>query len=83
MGEVSPSCIACEMILDMLFNLVWASSLIELCFSCFTVKILKDFHWIAVAGERSRLVPLKQIANSNCFLFFLVIFSRTSISLRK
>ena len=65
MGEVSPSCIACEMILDMLSNLVWASSLIESCFSCFTVYILKDFHRIAVAGERCRLAPLKQIATGN------------------
>ena len=56
---MSPSCIACEMILDMLSSLVWASSLIDLCFSCFTVKILKDFRVIAVTRERSRLVPPK------------------------
>ena len=29
------------------------------CFSCFTVKVLKNFHVMAVARERSRLVPLK------------------------
>ena len=33
----------------------------ESCFSCFTVKILKDFRVMAVARERSRLVPLKAI----------------------
>ena len=43
----------------MLSNLLWASSLIELCFSCFTVKVLKDFRVMSVAKERSRLVPLK------------------------
>ena len=31
----------------------------ELCFSCFTVKVLKDFRVITVARERSRLVPHK------------------------
>ena len=31
----------------------------ELCFSCFKVKVLKDFHVMTVAKERSRLVPLK------------------------
>ena len=29
------------------------------CFYCFTVKVLKDFHVMIVARERSRLVPLK------------------------
>ena len=29
------------------------------CFSCFTVKILKDFRVMTVARERSKLVPLK------------------------
>ena len=49
------------MILDMLSSLVWASSLTESCFSCFTVKILKDLRVMVVARERSRLVPLKAI----------------------
>ena len=62
---MSPSCIACEMILVMLSNLLWASSLIASCFSCFTVKILEDFHVMAVARERSRLVPLKAIPTGN------------------
>ena len=29
------------------------------CFYCFTVKVLKDFHVMTVARERSRPVPLK------------------------
>ena len=62
---MSPSCIAHEMILDILSSLVWASSLMESCFSCFTVKILKDSRVIAVARERSRLVPLKAIPTGN------------------
>ena len=37
----------------------------ESCFSCFTVKILKDFRVMAVARERSRLVPLKAIPTGN------------------
>ena len=31
----------------------------ESCFSCFTVKVLKDFHVMTVARERIKLVPLK------------------------
>ena len=31
------------------------------CFSCFTVKVLKDFCVMTVARERSRLVPLKEM----------------------
>ena len=31
----------------------------ELCFSCFTVKVLKDFRLMTVARERSSLVTLK------------------------
>ena len=31
----------------------------ELCFSCFTVKILKDFRVMTVTSERSRVVPPK------------------------
>ena len=62
---MSPSCIAWEMILAMLPNLLWASRLIASCFSCFMVKIFKDFLVIAVARERSRLVPLKAILTGN------------------
>ena len=65
MDEISPSCVDCEIILAMLSNLLWASSLIESCFSCFTVKVLKDFHVMAVARERSRLFPFKVIARGN------------------
>ena len=53
------------MILAMLSNLLWASNLMESCFFCFTVKILKDFCVMAVARERSRLVPLKAIQTGN------------------
>ena len=62
---MSSSCIACEMILAMLSNLLWASSLIASCFSYFTVKILKDFRVMAVARERNRLVHLKAIPTGN------------------
>ena len=50
-GEISPSCIACEIILAMLSNLSWANSLIASCFFCFTMKILKNFRVIAVARK--------------------------------
>ena len=49
----------------MLSYLAWASSLIALCFSYFTMKILKDFRVIAVAREKSRLVLLKAIPTGN------------------
>ena len=49
----------------MLSNLLWTSTLIALYFSCFTVKILKDFRVMAVARERSRLAPLKAIPTGN------------------
>ena len=49
----------------MLSNSVWASSLMASYFSCVTVKILKDFRVMAVARERSRLVPLKAIPTGN------------------
>ena len=58
MDEISPSCITCEMILAMLSYLLWASSLMASYFSCFTVKVLKDFCVMTVARERSRLVSL-------------------------
>ena len=37
----------------------------ESCFSCFTVKVLKDFRVMTVARERSRLVPLKAMPTGN------------------
>ena len=49
----------------MLSSLVWANSLIESCFSCFTVKILKGFRVMAVARERNRLVPFMAIPTGN------------------
>ena len=57
-GEISLSYI--EMILDMLSGLVWASSLMELCFF-----FALNFRLMAIARERSRLVPLKAIPTSN------------------
>ena len=53
------------MILPMLSNLLWASSLTESCFSCFKMNILKDFCVMEVAREKSRLVPLKVIPTNN------------------
>lgn len=49
------------MIWTMISKLLLASSLIALNFSCFTVNILKNLHLIAVAREKSRLVPLNAI----------------------
>ena len=60
-GEISPFYIVCEMIMALLSNLLWASSLMESCFSRFMVKVLKYFHVMTVTRERSRLVPLKTI----------------------
>ena len=37
----------------------------ESCFSCFAVKVLKDFHVMTVARERIRLVPLKAMPTGN------------------
>ena len=54
-----------EMILAMLSDLLWGSSLIASYFSCFMVKILKEFRVMAVARERSRLVALKEIPTGN------------------
>ena len=56
---MSPSCIACEMVSDMLSNLSWASSLIASWFPCFTVKDLEDFCVTIVERERATLKPPK------------------------
>ena len=48
----------------MLSNLLWAR-IMEFCFSCFRVKILKDFCVMAVARERKRLVPLNAMPTGN------------------
>ena len=40
-GEIYPSCVACKMILAMLSNLPWASSLMESCFSRATIEALR------------------------------------------
>ena len=62
---MSPYCIACEMILAMLSNLLWASSLIELCFPCFAVRVLGIFHVMDVPRVEARLVTLKTIPTGN------------------
>ena len=62
---MSPSCIACEMMLAMLSNLLWASSLIKLCFSCFTVRVLEVFRVMGVPREEARLVMPKAMPTGN------------------
>ena len=64
-GEISPSCIACEMILDMLSNLLWARNLMESCFSRLTLRGLEDFRMAVVITERNRLAPPKAIPAGN------------------
>ena len=83
-GEISLSCIACEMILAILSNLAWTSSLIASCFSCFTVKLLKDFCVIAVARERSKVNKLVYIANRTyrfCWQYAIILAWKTWSSL--
>ena len=65
---MSPSCIACEMISDMLSDLAWASSLIASCFSCFTVKGLEDFRVTIVERERTTLKPPKAVPTGRATL---------------
>ena len=61
MGEISPSCIACEMILAMLSDLSYSSSLMESCFSRAALKALRYFCVAGVIREKSRLTPPKAI----------------------
>ena len=61
MGEISPSCIAREVILAILSNLPWASSLMESCFSRTTIEALRYFCAAGVIKEKSRLTPPKAI----------------------
>ena len=67
--EMSPSCITCQIILVILSNLLRASSLMAPCFFSLYREDFKrlscNFHVIAVARERSRLVPLKAISTGN------------------
>ena len=51
-GQISPSCIACEMILAMLSNLLWASSLVELCFPWAEIEVLRYLHVAGVIREK-------------------------------
>ena len=61
MGEIFPSCIACEMLLAMLSNLPWASSIMESCFSLAAIEALRYFRAVGVIREKSRLVLPKAI----------------------
>ena len=61
MGGICQSCIACEMILDMLSNLTWESSLMESCFSWATIGALKYFCVAGVIKEKGRLTLPKAI----------------------
>ena len=93
MDEMSLFCIVCEMIPAVLCNLLWACSLIVLCFSCFAVNVLTNFCVIAGIREKSGLVllnttptgrqtPLENLAmkNNNSSNNFLC-FRLTSITL--
>ena len=59
LGEMSPSCIACEMISAMLSNLLWASSIMTSCFPCFTVWLLENFLVATVKRESTTPSPPK------------------------
>ena len=61
MGETSPSCIACEMILAMLPNFPRASSLMESCFFGATIEALRCFSVAGVIREKTRLTLLRAI----------------------
>ena len=50
---MSLSCIACEMISAMLFDLLWASSIMASCFPCFTVWLLENFRLATVKRKRT------------------------------
>ena len=58
---MSPSYIACEMISAVLFNLLWASSIMVSCFPCFIVRLLKNFHVRTVKKERATPNPPKEV----------------------
>ena len=60
--EISQSYIACGMTLTMPSNLLWVSSSIALCFSCFKENILNDFLVITVRRERSSLIPVNAVS---------------------
>ena len=59
MGDISPSCIACEMISAMLPNLLWASTIMALCFPCFAVWPLENFRVATVKREKTTPNPPK------------------------
>ena len=60
-GEISPSSITCEMILTMLSNLPWTSSLMELRFSRATIEAVRYFCVVGVIREKSRLTLPKAV----------------------
>ena len=60
-GEISPSCIAYKMILAMLSNLPWESSLMESYFSRATIEAIRYFRVAGVIGEKSGRTLLKTI----------------------
>ena len=51
-GEISTPCIGCEMILAMLSNLPWASTLMESCLSRATIEALRHFRVAGVIREK-------------------------------
>ena len=53
LGEMPSSCIACEITLAVLSNLLWTSSIIALCFPCFTVWPLENFRVGTVKRKRT------------------------------
>ena len=58
-----------EIMLAMLSNLLWASSLISWCFSCFALNILKEFYVIGIAWENEGYFHLMQYKEtSQCHL---------------
>ena len=63
-GEISLSCITCEMVSAMLSNLPWASSLMVSCFSQGTIEALRYFRVARVIRENSRLASPEE--NSTC-----------------
>ena len=57
-----PSCIACNIVLQMLSNFSCERSLIALCFSYFTVNILTNFFVSLLISTNKQVTPLANIA---------------------
>ena len=84
-GGIWPSCIVCEMILAMLSNLPWESSLMEWCFSWATIETLRYFRVAGAIKEKGRLTlprailtgsptPLANAAMDNLFSRYVLWF---------